>query len=354
MDTPHTPRDGFPVEIQMLWLACLRAFRPLLATEAPALELRMAATEADAWRELQRFFVSGIPVDSLDRELQARDLLTPNPYFCFGLGLDLGAEVEGAMRRAGREQLAGRHGIVTLAPRDWQHVFPAEFLGDRRHVRGRRMRSTGKFNYHRGVEWNWLSQFFVRAELKYGEADVAYRRFLRNQVTSALDRGGIGGISELFDLTGTRGPEFQAWSMSGFLEALHAFAGVEIDVPGRRIVVAPQLPRDWPGLALRKWYGRIPFDLTVRREARGTRVRLEFPWGEAPDAEMELALMLPEGSEPRYVEVWHDGRPNLPAWDVEPVPGIGRRRMRVSMPAARCIEVEVAIRRAARGVARSA
>jgi len=72
-------------------------------------------------------------------------------------------------------------------------VFPPEFLGDRRHVRGRRMRSVGKFNYHRGVERNWLSRFFVEAELKYGEPDVAFRTYLRSQVGACLAEGGIGG-----------------------------------------------------------------------------------------------------------------------------------------------------------------
>src|SRR5205807_3690600 len=122
-------------------------------------------------------------------------------------------------------------------------------------------RSIGKFNYHRGVEWNWLAQFFVRAELKYGDPDVAFRTYLRGQVSAALTQAGIGGISELFDLSGTRGPEFQAWSMSGFLEAIQAFCGVHVDVPDRRIVVEPQIPNGWPRLAVRKWYGSIPFDV---------------------------------------------------------------------------------------------
>ena len=38
MDTPHTPRDGFPVEIQMLWVGCLRAWAPLVGRNDPDLE----------------------------------------------------------------------------------------------------------------------------------------------------------------------------------------------------------------------------------------------------------------------------------------------------------------------------
>ncbi|PZR99075.1 MAG: hypothetical protein DLM70_16065, partial [Chloroflexi bacterium] len=53
MDTPHTPRDGFPIEIQMLWIACLRVFRPLVHDYDPDLEAWMASAEASAWIALR-------------------------------------------------------------------------------------------------------------------------------------------------------------------------------------------------------------------------------------------------------------------------------------------------------------
>ncbi|MGH2448404.1 MAG: amylo-alpha-1,6-glucosidase, partial [Chloroflexota bacterium] len=281
MDTEHTPRDGFPIEIQMLWIASLRSFLPLVRDESLAGRMRQA--EIEAREALSRFSANGSLIDSLDEDLQARDLVTPNPYFCFGLGLDLGVPLERGMRDVGRQQLAGRQGIKTLAPRDWERVFPPELLSNPALVRGRGMRSLGKFNYHRGVEWNWLVQFFIRAELKYGSPDTAYRRYLRRQVEAALHTGGVGGISELFDLSGSRGPEFQAWSMAGFLEALHAFAGIEIDVPNRRIRVEPQLPHDWPALQVRAWYGNTPFDLRLDRSQDALSLTLDFPWGQPPD-----------------------------------------------------------------------
>ena len=45
MDTPHTPRHGFPIEIQMLWLASLQAFRPIVRDEHPELEAAMRWAE---------------------------------------------------------------------------------------------------------------------------------------------------------------------------------------------------------------------------------------------------------------------------------------------------------------------
>lgn len=344
MDTPHTPRDGFPVEVEMLWIACLRVFRPLLQSAYPDVEVRMAAAEAEAWAELQRFNVRGIPADGLDQDGEVRDLITPNPYFCFGVGLDMGPQIERAMRDVGRRQLAGNQGIRTLAPQDWGRVFSPEFLGDRRAVRGRRMRSIGKFNYHRGVEWNWLAQFFVQAELKYGAPDIAYRKYVRPQVDSAMRRAGIGGISEIFDLSGTRGPEFQAWSMAGFLEALHAFAGVRIDVPNRRVSVEPQIPETWSGLEVRKWYGALPLDVRYERTAAGRRLEIELPWG-ALQADIEISLTVPARARVDSLDLLMEGVSVAVPWRLQRIPGSGALRCRFTIPAAGHAQVMLGLKR---------
>ncbi len=347
MDTPHTPRDGFPVEIQMLWIACLRVFRPIIEKVDPELEPAMERAEREAWQALQRFYIRSIPADSLDDSGVARDLLTPNPYFCFGIGLDLGAEVEASMRDLGRDQFAGRQGIVTLAPLDWERVFSPEFLENPRAVRGRRMRSMGKFNYHRGVEWNWLAHFFVRSELKYGEPDVAFRRYLRGQIEGALDNGGIGGVSELYDLSGVRGPEFQAWSMSGVLEALHAFAGISVDVPDQKITVEPQSPRSWSKIEVRKWYGRVPFDVRYTAHSRGQWLLVEWPERQPPDARIEVVLTLPPNHAVQVLDVRLDGVPAPVAGETFTIAGTRRDRLQFTVPAHAHVEVVVATRRTA-------
>lgn len=339
MDTPHTPRDGFPIEIQMLWVGCLAAWGPLVARIDSELRDRMAGVAAEAWQALQRFNVRGMPADSLDENLVVRDLITPNPYFCFGLGIDLGLDVEQTMRVMGRRQLAGQQGIATLAPQDWNRVFTAEFLNDRRNVQGRRMRSIGKFNYHRGVEWNWLCQFFVWAELKYGNPDGAFGTYVSAQVNAVLDHAGIGGISELHDLSGTRGPEFQAWSMSGFLEALHAFAGVRIDVPARGISLAPQLPRKWPHLHVRKWYGSIPFDLSYAGDDKQRSLNVSFPWQNPPDCAIDIQLILPARRTPSGLVVMVDGEVQAAEWQVETVPGTDQKRICLTVRASSRIDI---------------
>jgi hypothetical protein len=163
-----------------------------------------------------------------------------------------------------------------------------------------------------------------------------------------LRRSGIGGISELHDLSGARGPEFQTWSMAGFLEAVHAFAGVGIDVPGRRITVRPQVPSDWPHLRVRKWYGRTPLDVQVERSGSDLHMRVETPWGEAPDAEIDLGLMLPARSAPRHVSVTIDGTVHVVPWVVEPVPGTPRSRLRLQLAACSDLEIRVHLVKRAR------
>jgi glycogen debranching enzyme len=345
MDTPHTPRHGFPVEIQMLWISCLRHYRPLLLPLDAELEHRMAEAEAAAWQALQRFQVRGLPADSLDEEGEVRDLITPNPYFCFGVGLDLGPEVERTMREVARRQLAGRQGIRTLAPQDWDRVFSPEFLSNRRNVRGRRMRSLGKYNYHRGVEWNWLSQFFVQAELKYGEADIAYRTYLKPQIEAVLGTAGIGGISELFDFSGTRGPEFQAWSMAGFLEAIQAFAGVRIDVPAKRITIEPQMPSSWTRVGARKWYGAVPFDLEYTNDGRTHSLVISMSEGDPPDAHLDISLVVPGRQAADSLSARLDGAPHSLDWTAEPIAGSDKRRVKVSLPARRRIELVLGLKR---------
>jgi hypothetical protein len=216
------------------------------------------------------------------------------------------------------------------------------------------MRSIGKYNYHRGIEWNWLAQFFVRAELKYGEADVAFRKYLRSQVDAVLERGGIGGISELFDLSGARGPEYQAWSMAGLLESLHAFAGVRIDVPERRITIEPQIPSDWPRLAVRKWFGDTPFDVRFGRHGCSMTLEVDFPQGPPVDTEIALGLLLPPRRIASYLDLWLDGVPQSPGWREELVSGADRQILRVSLPVAGNTRIDLRLRRSAlRAVSRA-
>src|SRR5205085_6817476 len=115
------------------------------------------------------------------------------------------------------------------------------------------------YNYHRGVEWLWLNQFFVAAELLCGDVDTAFDLYLKPQVHTTLHEGGVGGLPELYDMHGPLGADYQAWSMAGLVNGLRRFAGVEVDAVDRRIDIHPRIPAAWPHLVTRSQVGETRF-----------------------------------------------------------------------------------------------
>jgi hypothetical protein len=133
------------------------------------------------------------------------------------------------------------------------------------------MKSVGLYDYHRGVEWLWLNQFMVEGELECGDAESAYELYLSGQVESALHKTAVGGLSELYDINGPLGADFQAWSMAGFVASLHAFSGMDIDAHARRLRIRPDPPGHWPRYSCRRQMGSARFDLLFERGPAGTQ-----------------------------------------------------------------------------------
>lgn len=265
-DTPYTPRDGYPVEIELLWLCALESFLPAIRQRNPMLAERLQAAHDEGRDTFNLFYLDGYLADSLSYQWKPRKLLTPNGYIAFEVDYPLPADFARSMVMLGREQLAGRVGIRGLAPRDWPSVLTPEFVADTNNVKGDDMASVGIYNYHRGIEWLWLNQFFVRGELCYGDPEKAYERYVEGQVQSALHAGGVGGLSELYDMHGPLGADFQAWSMSSFIESLHAFGGIDVDAVSRKVSVRPLPPKSWESFRARRKVGETQFDVEYRRE----------------------------------------------------------------------------------------
>ncbi len=258
-DTAFTPRDGYPVEIELLWLTVLAEFSDSVDDEA--LAKQMQTTLEEGRHTFQRFHGDGYLFDSLGYDWAPHRILTPNGYVAFDLKYPLPPELEDAMVGLARDQLAGTRGVRSLAPRDWPDVFPKSFLDDPRSHIGKSMASFGIFNYHRGIEWEWLNPSFVASELKRGDARHAYGDYTRGQVNEALHDAGIGGLSELYDEHGQLGADFQAWSMAALIDSLHLYAGITVDAMAKTIQVAPWIPSGWPYLRLRRRIGRLRFDI---------------------------------------------------------------------------------------------
>ncbi|HEV3310534.1 MAG TPA: amylo-alpha-1,6-glucosidase [Chloroflexota bacterium] len=285
-DTAYTPRDGYPVEIELLWLNALRNYLPDIRGSRADLAGRMEAELERGMNTFQTFFLDGYLADSLDYDFRPRDRLTPNGYIAFTLDHPIPEALARQMVVTAREQLAGRVGVKSLAPRDWPKVFRREFLDDPRNIRGGDLASVGTYNYHRGVEWPWLNHFLVAGELRFGNADTAFKTYVQGQVRSVLHHSGVGGLDELTDIHGPLGADFQAWSMAGFMACLHQFAGIEIDAPAKTISVRPCVPDTWPELMVRRRIASHTFDVTVRSQPSGPHVITVDPSPELPQGHM--------------------------------------------------------------------
>jgi hypothetical protein len=159
------------------------------------------------------------------------------------------------------------------------------------------MASVGIFNYHRGIEWEWLNPFFVAGELSLGNPDEAYHRYLQGQIREVLNEAGIGGLSELYHVHGELGADFQAWSMAGALQSFHLFAGVEVDALEQTVRICPTLPPDWPSLHCRRRVGKTRFDVMYEEGDDGSFHIELHPVDPFPDGyTIRFGIVRPAGS----------------------------------------------------------
>lgn len=302
-DTPYTPRDGYPVEIELLWLTALANYLPTIEDRNPDLASRLRATLDEGRETFKLFHLDGYLADSLSYQWQPREVLTPNGYMAFGLDYPLPSGLEHSMVLLGRQQLAGKVGIRSLAPRDWKNTFTPEFMADTRNFRDGQMGSVGIYNYHRGIEWLWLNQFFVQAELSCGNTDTAYETYLHGQVHETLCEGGVGGLSELYDMRGPLGADFQAWSMASFIASLHEFAGISVDAIDRYIHIRPSIPKDWPCLQSRQQVGDTRYDIRYAAENEVQTVEIDALDEVPRDFTLRIGVRIPAGREVASVEI---------------------------------------------------
>jgi glycogen debranching enzyme len=294
-DTPFTPRAGYPVEIELLWLTCLGEYAACIEDRSLADWMQRAYEEGQ--HTFEEFFGENYLYDSLGYDWAPSRLLTPNGYLTFDLGYPLPAALATAMIPLARDQLAGRRGVRSLAPRDWPEVFPKAFLDDPRSHTGKNMASFGIFNYHRGIEWEWFNSAFVQGELTHGDVEHAWSTYTHKQVNEALNEAGIGGLSELYDEHGQLGADFQAWSMAAAIDSLHRYAGIEVDATAKRIGIAPWIPAAWPHLRLRSRIGDLPFDVEYESTGHGQHHLVVAPLhGGAEGYTVDVTFRVPRGS----------------------------------------------------------
>ncbi len=231
MDTGHpacTPREGYPIELQFLWLRLLRH----LARRGPA-------SGGEAWGDLAarcegslgRFWLpeQGWCADVLEgpagtpaASAAADPRLRPNQLLGIGLGC-VPAPWRRPMVEAATRHLVVPGGLRSLAP--LAHAGPpyaGRYMGDEDTAR--------KPAYHNGTAWVWWLPLYAEAlaaAWDFEAAAVAAARAHLADLAALLDQGCLGQLPELLDGDAPhapRGCDAQAWSAS---EALRVWRRLE-------------------------------------------------------------------------------------------------------------------------------
>ena len=232
MDTNYpagTPREGYPVEIQALWISALALLREKFGVK------EFAAIEERARASLLRLYVmpEGWLADSLRAkagqgagEAMAEDALRPNQLLAVTLGAvpPRGAVAKAILRATSELLVPGS--IRSLADRpvnveqpvhgangllnDPRNPFWGAYIGDEDTRR--------KPAYHNGTAWGWQFPLYCEAlSMVYGKAAKKTAAALLASVAELMGTGSLGQLPEILDGAAPhvqRGCLAQAWSVS--------------------------------------------------------------------------------------------------------------------------------------------
>ncbi len=238
MDTNHpacTPRQGYPIEIQALWIRLLRYLArldlPSVAGPWEALAVRAAEhLERLFWLEQPGWYADVLLAEPGQPASTAtpQDALRPNALLPVALGLVRGPR---ARRQVGaaRRWLLVPGGLRTLAPLPVEPPLEirgrhGELLGDpRQPYRGRYEGDEDtrrKPAYHNGTAWPWLLPVFCEALVRawdFSPPALAAARAYLGSTGPLLAESCRGQLPELLDGDAPhtpRGCDAQAWSVT--------------------------------------------------------------------------------------------------------------------------------------------
>jgi glycogen debranching enzyme len=237
MDTRYpmgTPREGYPVEIQALWIRLLRLLDRIHAPsdgEPWANTARRAENSLDAfWLEDRGWFADVLlaPANVAAKDAQPADHLRPNQLFLVALGLITGSRAQRTVAACARHLLVPG-GLRSLAPlpvsvalavpapwggtlNDPVHPYQGRYEGDEDTRR--------KPAYHNGTAWVWQLPLLCQALDVAWDGDPQARATARawlGSVAPLLESGCVGQLPEILDGDAPhtpRGCDAQAWSIS--------------------------------------------------------------------------------------------------------------------------------------------
>ncbi len=205
MDTKFTPREGFPVEVQALFIYDCMLLAKFFDGKFAAKLLRSASDASNALINFRCKAKAGDAelkylADHLSPTLARNSAITPNQLIACECGI-LDKETESDVLELCAEKLAGK-GVRTLAPGELSYFD--------KHV--------GDGSYHRGSQWPFLNMFAAKCEMRRGRAQEAFSLYIQPLISDILAKD-VGGVPELYNGDGTDAPvpHYQAWSMASFI-----------------------------------------------------------------------------------------------------------------------------------------
>lgn len=207
----YTPRDGFAVEVNALWLLLLRLLRRLSDKKTAQ---RLTEEEERFRASFNRAFRSAFGLyDTLDQNMSPKDPREVRPNMLFALSLHKNlVDAETARRVLGtaRKKLLTPYGLRTLSP---DHpAYRPKYVGDR---------ASRDAAYHNGTVWPWLVGAYCDAHLNFDPENLPYVRYsIWPLLRLAETRNYV--LHEIFDADpphSPRGCVAQAWSSAEVLRA---------------------------------------------------------------------------------------------------------------------------------------
>jgi glycogen debranching enzyme len=238
MDTNYpagTPREGYPVEIQALWIRLLRQVEKI---SPPAeqkkwhdlAEHALASFEKLFWLEEQGWFADVLMGGSrvIARDAVVSDALRNNCLFAISLGLVTGERAKRCVAAA-QKYLVVPGALRTVAPlhvktplpiygNDWRQLNDPTYPYWPRYEGDEDTRR--KPAYHNGTAWTWTFPVFCEAlavAWDFAPEAVAAAQAYIGSAEAILDKGCLGQLPEILDGDAPhtqRGCDAQAWGVT--------------------------------------------------------------------------------------------------------------------------------------------
>ena len=255
MDTNHpagTPREGYPVEIQALWIRLLRLLEKIGAAAdqkrwRDLTNHSLASLEKYFWLEEKGWFADVLLAEPgvTAREAKPDDALRSNYLFAVSLGLVTGERAKRCVAAA-QKYLVVPGALRSLAPLPVSVPLPVygndgrllnnpvepywpRYEGDEDTRR--------KPAYHNGTAWTWTFPGFCEALARawdfHPDAVAAAKAYL-GSMEQLINAGCLGQIPEILDGDAPhtqRGCDAQAWGVTEALRVWKLLSGKQEIIP---------------------------------------------------------------------------------------------------------------------------